>query len=519
MSAPSNYAVGPTSQDITNAYSYAYNKIAKEICEAPENKGLYKWVDNKIVPFPCPFGLNCVSGMCKYTEEGCKAASSGNPMFECKRKTVPCFLDGQDGQCEVCDYHIQDTKVYGPYLPEEYDAVVRQIPGCAPGDQKYLTTDDPVADAASEQEDPTDNYQCQGMLFDPEPYKLNGSTITCETSDDCAGYAGGACMLYEYNIDPVTKQKLGKKKAYKQCYDPKRGYLEYRKNFTQWDGYPGEDTCILTFPVFRNWCEMPWARPPEEDEDMTVSMATRIEKHPQTKKHPPFYYDEYSGRCFVTKDYCTKSIPDGGFDTGFGKQEEYITGVLEGCSNPGHNNAQVRQGYDCCTPLGSSIGQFFFGRTFITLLQDVFSGDISLYDFMKQANDFGLPAPWNTIMGGAGMAAIVYFLSEDRVKDNKRLVAYDFVAPNVNLYEFTWSPEVRARYPRESFAPGPRLGLLASEVQRLYPDIVYTNEYGDRTIAYDHDKFANDAVYRNIVLLLFIFDVAGSSSNLSHIRL
>jgi hypothetical protein len=522
-----SYAVGPTTQDITNAYAYAYNKISKEICEAPENKGIYKWVENKIVPYPCPYGLDCVSGRCVYTEEGCKAASTPLPYFDCKRKKVSCFLDTHpDGVCEVCDYGAQDYKVKGPYLPEEYDPIAAKIIGCAPGDQKYLTMNNPAEDAESEAETPTNNYQCQGMVFDPEPYKIDGKTIPCEDDTDCGAAAGGACMLYEYNVDPITGTKLGKKKSYKQCYDTGAGYLEYRKNFVQWEGYPGEDQCVLTTPVFKQWCEMPWIRPGPDgtDDDKSVPMDVRIQKHPQTKVHPPFFYDEYAGKCYVTKDYCTKSVPDGGYSGGFGNQVDYIKGVLEGCSNPGHNKAQVRQGYDCCTPFANSFGAFVVGSTLTTLLSDVFNGEITLSQFMTQAFDLGypVPPPFNIVLGFAtiaGLTALTFWLSEDQLKGHKHIVAYDYITPGINLYQFTWTPEAREKYPDQHFARGPRLGLMASEVQALYPNQVVLNEKGDRMIVMDEDMMTTDRTFHKIVVTVLLFDFLGSSKELSHIRL
>lgn len=541
-SLSSAYLVPPTQVDFDNAYMYAQNKVMKEVCDLPKFKGIFEWKEDPIVPYPCPFGLTCNSGKCVFTEKGCMSYSS-MPFFECKRRPVECYLPGSktgpDGKCYICDYQINDSKVTdGPVVPDEE---VHKL-GCSPGDQKYLRMTDPTIDDA----DKTIAYRCQGLTFDPEPYpmrmltpvkghsncsdackayKLNDEpncvgdaehpdpdkdgnctctcTVACANDDECTAYgAGGACMLYEYVFDQNTREysKTQKTKAYKKCVDTGGPYLEYRSNFSLWDNVKGEDMCVQTIPEFRKWCEMPWMRPASSPDDPHMDVWNRIKLHPQVKRHPPFYYDQYTGHCLMTKKYCTSSVPDGGFNTNFGEVQEYVDGIFTGCKNPGHNSAEVREGYDCCIPLGMSIASFFTGRSFLVSLQNVVSGEISFAEFWKE---FG--GPLTPIVDG--------WLSEDSLKMNVQLVEKDMIAPGVSLYQFEWHPDVRILYPDVVFPEGVRYGLLASEIERVIPALVGRTRWGHRKVNVSEAAWNANPTYRKIMKALVFTELASHPIN------
>lgn len=543
-----SYLVAPTQQDQENSYKYAMNKLAKEVCELPQFQGKYEWKEDPIVPYPCPYGLKCNSGRCIFTEKGCKASSS-LPFFDCKRTNVECYLPNNpypDGQCGICDFTIQNKEVTGPFIDDAYSYLPGSTPSqsvlagaCAPGDNMYLRMTNPEDDVSPDYD--TTHYRCQGMIFNPDPYEMRSEvplgdnascaaaceayvyqtvptcklnpdkpdvdefgncsckcTVDCEADDDCGAYgAGGSCMLYEYLWDEKTHafSTTEKTKAYKKCVDSGAPYLEYRKNFTLWTDAEKGDQCVQSTPYFRKWCEMPWSRSGSSEDDMSQSILERINKHPQVKRHPPFFYDGFSGQCFMNKKYCTNSIPDGGFDTNFGDPQSYLMGVFTDCKNPSHNSAIVRDGYDCCIPLGMSIAAFFTGRSLLTSVQDVISGEITFEQFWK---DFG--GPLTPVVDG--------WLSEDSLKIHKRIVAQDMIAPGVSVWEFEWSARARALYPHMNFSHGPRYGLMASEMERAVPDQMGHTQLGHRKLVIDPVAWERNPTYRRIAKALAVLELA-----------
>lgn len=345
-----DYIVPPTSADFNNANLYASMKLQKKLCLAQPSK--YVWVEDATVPYPCPEGLTCSSGKCYYNEAGCRASSQLD-IFPCKTKSVPCDVPTRPGGlCDICDFPISNGSFTTPAIKVE--SGVTAPSWCGPGDPKYTIFTSDKTDNG----DPIDttNLWCKGATFDPDPYLVNGQPVGCTADVDCAlNGAGGGCML------------VPGRKATGKCVDTGMGYLEWRKGYTQWAGVPSQDACVYTTSMFRQWCEMPWTRPPiDKDENMSVSLTDRIKLYPQIKKHPPFYYDDYSGKCYMTNSYCSKSVEDGGYATSFGKGSEYLMGTFSSCSYPQGSRKEVQQGYDCCTPLGDSVGQFFVGRTLTT---------------------------------------------------------------------------------------------------------------------------------------------------------
>ena len=536
----SSYLVAPTQVDMDNSYTYAINKVMKEVCELPQFKGIYEWKEDPIVPYPCPFGLTCNSGTCVYTGDGCTAAANLS-FFDCKRREVECYLphsSTDNGKCYICDFQIEDERLkQGPDVAENEFGTFTTF--CAPGDKKYLRKTNPEDD--TDPENDTSTYVCQGATFNPDPYRMRTQTemgeskscadackaylwngepnceveegypdpgadgncrctcsVACENDDDCTGYgAGGACMLYEYLYDDKTKafSTTEKTKAYKKCVDPGTPYLEYRKNFSLWTDVEGSSQCVQTIPEFRKWCEMPWVRPGSNPERNDLNVLQRIDLHPQVKRHPPFYYDTSTGQCFSTKTYCTSTVPDGGFQTNFGENIAYLGGIFTDCKNPSHNSAEIREGYDCCMPLGISVATFFTGKSFLLSLENVVTGEISFSEFWRE---FG--GPLTPVVDG--------WLSEDALKMNIVLAKKDMIAPGVSLYEFEWHPDARLLYPHVIFPEGRRYGLLASEIQRVVPAEIGFTEYGHRKLVIDEGAWDRNPVYRKIAKALAFTELA-----------
>lgn len=484
------YLVAPTPQDVNNALQYASLRAVKKVCESDPK--LYTWVPDKVLPYPCPEGLDCVFGKCEFTQQGCDAASSPD-YFDCERVTVPCDVPGHpDGKCEMCKFNIRSVfdKDYDiPQIAQKCTSA--DCANCAPGDKRYFTYTNPEEDEADVKDDPA----AAGLLckpkFDPPPYLLNGREVPCKNDTDCATYGlGGACMLYE------GRQATGK------CVDTGPGYLEYRQKFTQFPGDTPKGQCVRVLPLLKQWCEMPWSRPGPKEDPPGATLQQKIDAHPRQRMHPPFYYNEADGECYMTKSYCKNAVNHGGFEVGFGESKKVLFGSFDTCAYGYGKDNMIQQGYDCCTPFGQSLPQFFLGKTLVSEMRDVTTGKMSLGEFIA-AN------PADAMGVGAGMAAgfgLLAFLSDAELKIEKKLVYPDFAAPGVHGYTFRWSPQAQALYP-EYTTDQVTMGILASDVATLYPQAVLQNEQGHSFIVNDQQLAARDPTYRRIVNALKLFHV------------
>ena len=508
--SPSNadlgYIIAPTDQDISNAITYATMKANKQLCLAEPTK--YTWVNDNIVPYPCPAGLTCESGRCTFIREGCLAASV-DTYIDCARHEVDCELDSDPtvSKCNICTYNTDNN---GVTAPKPDPRIVNPL-DCSPGDTMYYKTtskdsdtEDPVVDRSL--------WLCSGLDYDPEPYTMIKFTknhpadadppvgepqpVPCTSDDDCTSAAGGSCMLYgTYDDD-----KKNPKKASGYCVDTGAGYLEYRTNWVTWDGKTGTSQCVQTQPEFKKWCEMPWTRAGNYEDspsDQIRTLETRIREHPDSKRHPPFYYDQNTGGCMITKGYCDRSIADGGFDNSFAKQNDFFGGFIpiSTCEYPEGHGAEIRSGYDCCIPLGASFAKFLMGSTLYTDLKDVLSGDLNVGTFLKNISPYDPISEW------------VRMYSEDNLKINRELLIRNYGGNGIHAYSFEWkNPFTFNLYPHHYFYPYKRVGFLASEIQKIYPTIVRYDHYNNRFIVFDKLMYQINPEYAHLYNTMTLFE-------------
>lgn len=483
------YVVPPTDLDQQNAALYAKMKAMKAVCDKHPDK--YKWVPNNVVPFTCPDGLDCVYGSCEYTEGGCRADSQLD-YYDCERVQVPCELPTRD-KCEVCVYktHMQADGTVVTTLPPLHITDQPEGVRCEAGDNKYFYNVDPKLDKKLLQSDPQYQTTSCKNVFNPQPYLVDGKPVPCKSHVECSYDLGGMCMLYG------TGDNKDKRTASGYCVDTGvgMGYLEWRKGFSQAGNAPPKDQCVQTYSQFKKWCEMPWTRPGDKPDDLSESVAQRVQRHPQVRAHPPFYYDDYSGRCYITKEYCKAAVENGGYETSFGKQKDYLMGFFSDCKYPDDHKAAIRDGYDCCTPAGQSIGQFFVGKNLFSDIRDFTHGRMNFAELLASN-----PTEAYTLL---------YYLSDQRLKENVQLVHPNFGGPGIHGYTFTWSPLAQQLYPHLTGGAGvhaPRPGLLAAEVAQVYPESVVTDENGFCFIAIEAARVKADAAYARVANALLLVD-------------
>ena len=531
-----NYKVAPTPTDNQSAMMYAQMKLNREVCEGGAARG-WSWVSDPVAGYPCPSGLTCESGTCVFTPDGCRAASQTD-RYDCVREAVPCVIDGKKQTCNVCVYDIVNTGVLiTPQIPLEQNANARCYPGnpkmpapiplegspeeadfkeplcmgqrATPHPTPYWSAGKTVACASDADCAKTSSGsgvcitheaypladrafvgKCTYAPLDPQPYIFNGEKVKCSKDgsfNECAFAAGGQCIT-ELNFPASTNKGF--------CYDPGSPYLEYRDNLMIWENEPPVASCVQMPMELRTWCEMPWSRGSLDANNPDDELITQINKDKKSKLHPPFWYDDRTGKCFVTRHYCMGSLGEGGYDSGYGIAKNYLADILHECKGSNvceGEQCQIIEGHDCCFTMEESFMQLIMGRTMSTWLKDIVAGKAT---------------PREMVEAGGTAAFLFAMLSEDQLKVDKRVVIPNFIEPGVSLYTFRWSPEAFRLYPSKPLTHNFRLGLMASELQRAFPAYVHPDKHNNRTFIIPEmtPEMRADAAFVKTVVTLALLD-------------
>lgn len=520
----------PTDTDENNAMLYASMNQKHAICASdPVN---YVWKADAVVGYPCPEGLTCYSGRCEFTKQGCQNYSV-LPYFDCKRKSVPCNFGNGDETCQMCDWDIEPSKLSGipcptinsPSLTDDDKAALgNQAMFCRPGDLKYSTNENPDPKAPKDLCRPSQAEACPGLNQTFTPYTIDGNKISCQCDDDCStNGAGGQCLMDSTNGGPPQPLPSGSTCADKPpspayCYPPTGAngtYTEWREGFTVFNGAPQEDACVQTFASAKQWCEMPWTH-------TTVPNAAGTAADPpcwKTQYKQPFYYRQEDGKCYVTKSYCENNVGEGGFAGSFGDAHDYW--VVSTCTTPQGNSNEIQKGYDCCTSLGQSIADFFFGKTIPAEIENIaqyasntFSGNSpATYcgeDGVSLASTGGnftsTPTPTPSVRDT--VAPLISFLSDERLKENIELVEENACGLGINLYKYTWNSVAKRVYKKPH---GVMTGLLIKELERVFPQNIRTSPYGHKVFAHVPDLMPQLPDFRTVVYINVMLYLLGSS--------
>lgn len=517
----------PTDADENNAVYYATMNQNRAICLSdPVN---YVWKEDPVLAYPCPEGLTCYSGSCEFTKQGCQNFSS-LPYFDCKRKSVPCSFGNGQETCQMCDWDIEPDGLDGKPCPtltspsltdEDKTALGDDAPFCRPGDLKYSPSDN-TPDMCR----PSQSAGCPGLVPPLKPYEVNGATVPCNCDDDCStNGAGGKCMIPPTGSSS-TPQPLpsgstcsDKPASPAFCYPPDGVYTEWRQGFTAFDGAPQEDVCVQTFASAKQWCEMPWTRP-------TVPNAAGDGPDPpcwKTQYKQPFYYRQDDGKCYITKSYCENEIGQGGFNGSFGDSKEYW--IVSDCITPQGDGNEIQAGYDCCTALGQSFANFFFGKSIPaefdnlrSYASQVFSGK-SPADYCCRAGDqCGGQAPTTATTTTTAtltdqstrdnLAPLISFLSDERLKNNIELVEENACGMGIHSYRYTWNNTARRLYNKPD---GVMTGLLIRDLEKVFPDSIRTTPYGHKVFAHVPELMPKFPDIKSMVYLCVITTLLGSS--------
>jgi hypothetical protein len=311
---------------------------------------------------------------------------------------------------------------------------------------------------------------------------VQGNKIPCTCDDDCIhqpNAIGGNCYIETDNgpnalTDSTKCTDTPISNAF--CYPPDVPYTEWKKGFSSFNGAPTEDTCVITFSQAKVWCEMPWTR------NATTSDGTNADPPCwKIQYKQPFYYNKDDGRCYVTKSYCENELSNGGFDSSFGKANDYF--LFSTCSTPFGDDKEIMDGYDCCTSLGSSFAQFFFGQT----IPAEFDNFKSIISTAVKGDSGSNPTAISRCLAetesaiDADLVPLISFLSDERLKKNITLVEDNGVGMGISVYNYEWTPEAKRLYKKPS---GKVEGLIMKELETIFPNSVRLSPFGHKVFTH-----------------------------------
>jgi hypothetical protein len=290
-----------------------------------------------------------------------------------------------------------------------------------------------------------------------------GNALTCNMNKTVTGCLDKKPCLAPVDPEPDSDTGCNANTARGQCFIPHHPYTEWRENFSNWGSDAVAPACVSNYTQFKAYCEYPWKRPGPDSSsnnsnppDCSAGQCPQWSKNEwKTKAKMPYWYQSTTGKCHMTKDYCVNEIGQGGYDASYGDQQDYW--LWSNCKYPKGQSNQIESSYDCCTNLGKSIAQFFFGRNLPAFFDDL------------RAN----PAAYAGDVAGPLLA----FLSDERLKTNIHLTQKDGGGKDIHVYEYEWSPHAQRLYNKPK---GVMRGLLAQEIERVFPNSIRWSSHGHK---------------------------------------
>ena len=259
------------------------------------------------------------------------------------------------------------------------------------------------------QDDSSYPYDCVPDPSKPENGCPNG-TCNIISKDFCETIGNSD---YPYKTDVSGTIKPGAKE-----FDQLKPFIAFRN-----------DKCVFANPLSKRWCISPVSRQQNFQHGVTDV--------------PPFSFDDSTGKCSMSEDYCNWMGKD--FDSSKG---------------------------DCVESTGQQIGEFILGNTIFRFFNDLVKKrqDGCFYNVEKDTNQTDLNTitnsePYKQFKESYQKLDECKFLIDDRFVKNKTLIQKNFL-PNVNLYMVEWNDKVDEHI---------TYSFLESEIKHIYKPVSYTH--------------------------------------------
>ena len=219
--------------------------------------------------------------------------------------------------------------------------------------------------------------------------------------------------------------------------------------------------CVLGNFMLRQWCEDPVSRCAKSSDGTYPKECNGSPSSPGVTDVPPFFYNQNLGRCFMTKDYCTR----------FG---------VDYSSTSCTTKSDCSDGMDCykgyCTGQGSECvdnqktAEFFLGKTLFRMFKSgtkCFEApkNITNGTFNKEVISSTLK---NIYEGFNKLPNTIEKMCDPSMIKSKTLMKKDFIE-GIDLYLIIWKDSANIKIPIQ-------LGYDINQIKKKYPSLVKKNK-------------------------------------------
>ena len=226
--------------------------------------------------------------------------------------------------------------------------------------------------------------------------------------------------------------------------------------------------CILGNFLLKQWCEKPQSRCTKDYDGNYPSDCKGSNESPGVTDVPPFFYDDTSGQCYMTNNYCKRFGVDYNkksckTDNDCTKPEKCFTDP----NDPGSGSYCTGPGSECEETSGQKAGEFFLGKTLFRM----FKSDVKCEGYQPPVST---PASYqkkemenklkSIFKSFNNLPEICEKLADTKMMEKIDLVNKNFI-PGIDLFLCKFKPE-------SNVTPLIKIGFDAKQVQKVFPKLV-----------------------------------------------
>lgn len=329
------------------------------------------------------------------------------------------------------------------------------------------------------------NNDCNMGFCAPDGYCRCNAKGDCKQSMDCIpdpvnesqSICGWNPEVYSGHCKFVTEQAcIAQRQLPYQCNCGPLGNSdgectmlpeEKLKNpYVEWhiDPDTGKGKCVMGNFIYKQWCENPCVRcTKNKTTGEYPAGCTSGEGSPGIVDVPPFSYDESTGQCHITFDYCDH------YGLEYAKphcrtDSDCMAGDY--CDLRANNPHCVGPGSKCHIPKGQKYAQMVVGRTIFYMFRNGFKNCIhknpvkESYEAPSTIDEIDMDALNKEISDKfKNTPEIAVFVYNEKKVKNMTILAENFAGKGIHLYAFEIDDKMITAF-------------LPREVEKKYPDVV-----------------------------------------------
>lgn len=443
MSQDQDCQTGFTSLDMLHAQAYADAQIAKMKC-----------VDPEIIEKVC--AGNAGGGQCVQWEQDEKAMIFPKPENYYINSRCTKDEDCYQGKCKngKCVCSTDKDCIKGSQCLVDPDEPSTMVCGYAPADVAAGHCVFATPDACT----------TYGMV----PFTCNCGTY---------GNSDGDCQ-------PKPKKDL-------------KPYLEWHEDLDT-----GKGKCVLGNFTLKQWCEYPCTRCKKNKDTGKYPPSCHAGPHSRgVTDVPPFFYDDNTSQCYMTKEYCDWYAMDYSMDSCSGDDPNECTtkyGPGHYCNTRTPNPHCTGPGAHCYVPGGDKVAEFLVGKTLFYMMkkgtvcaskpkETYVPPEEETYNPKKHNIQNMMKSIHKELNKTPKISCTMY--DQEMIKRKKK-VADNFAGSGIHLY-------IYEKNNGKVFT-----GFDPNEVEKKYPQCVERHPDGKMVICVEREEIKDDKNLKRIYLSL-----------------